>query len=99
MKLTRKSGILLHPTSLPGPYGCGDLGTEAYNFVNWLVSARQSLWQMLPLGDIGAGNSPYMSPSAFGGNVLLISLERFRIPLSKRLVSIIRPFRDTGLNA
>lgn len=63
MKLTRKSGILLHPTSLPGPYGCGDLGTEAYNFVNWLVSARQSLWQMLPLGDIGAGNSPYMSPS------------------------------------
>lgn len=78
MKLTRKSGILLHPTSLPGPYGCGDLGTEAYNFVNWLVSARQSLWQMLPLGDIGAGNSPYMSPSAFGGNVLLISLEKCR---------------------
>ena len=54
------------------------LGTEAYNFVNWLVSARQSLWQMLPLGDIGAGNSPYMSPSAFGGNVLLISLEKCR---------------------
>lgn len=78
MKLTRKSGILLHPTSLPGPHGCGDLGTETYNFVNWLVSARQSLWQMLPLGDIGAGNSPYMSPSAFGGNVLLISLEKCR---------------------
>ncbi len=78
MKLTRRSGILLHPTSLPGPYGSGDLGSEAYHFVNWLSFARQSLWQMLPLCDIGAGNSPYMSPSAFGGNVLLISLEKCR---------------------
>lgn len=78
MKLTRRSGILLHPTSLPGPYGSGDLGSEAYNFANWLSLARQSLWQMLPLCDIGAGNSPYMSPSAFGGNVLLISLEKCR---------------------
>ncbi len=75
MKLARRSGILLHPTSLPGPYGSGDFGTEAFYFVDWLSSARQSLWQMLPLGDIGMGNSPYMSPSAFAGNVLLISLD------------------------
>lgn len=78
MKLPRRSGILLHPTSLPGPFGSGDLGRDAYYFVDWLSSARQSLWQMLPLCDIGAGNSPYMSPSAFAGNVLLIGLEPLR---------------------
>jgi 4-alpha-glucanotransferase len=70
----RESGILLHPTSLPGPYGCGDLGAAAYQFVDWLASAHQSLWQVLPLGGIGPGNSPYMSSSAFAGNVLLIDL-------------------------
>ncbi|CAN5406485.1 4-alpha-glucanotransferase [soil metagenome] len=74
MRLTRSSGILLHPTSLPGPHGSGDLGEAAYHFVDWLVGAGQKLWQMLPLGGIGPGNSPYMSSSAFAGNVLLIDL-------------------------
>ncbi len=75
MLLTRRaSGILLHPTSLPGPYGAGDLGADAYRFVDWLKSAGQTYWQVLPLGEIGPGNSPYMSSSAFAGNVLLIDL-------------------------
>ncbi len=74
MTLTRASGILLHPTSLPGPHGSGDFGVAATHFVDWLVSAGQSLWQILPLGGIGPGNSPYMSSSAFAGNVLLIDL-------------------------
>ncbi len=74
MRLPRSSGILLHPTSLPGPHGSGDLGPAAYHFVDWLVGAGQKLWQILPLGGIGAGNSPYMSSSAFAGNVLLIDL-------------------------
>ena len=70
----RASGILLHPTSLPGPFGAGDLGANAYLFVDWLVGAGQTYWQVLPLGEIGPGNSPYMSSSAFAGNVLLIDL-------------------------
>jgi len=70
----RRSGILLHPTSLPGPFGSGDLGDSAYHFVDWLSTAGQSLWQVLPLGGIGPGNSPYMSSSAFAGNVLLLDL-------------------------
>ena len=70
----RHSGILLHPTSLPGPYGSGDLGPSAYHFVDWLVAGSQTRWQILPLGGIGPGNSPYMSPSAFAGNELLIDL-------------------------
>jgi 4-alpha-glucanotransferase len=74
----RASGILLHPTSLPGPHGSGDLGPEAYRFVDWLASAGQRLWQMLPIGEIGSGNSPYMSPSSFAGNVLLIDLNRLQ---------------------
>lgn len=78
MTLPRASGILLHPTSLPGPHGSGDLGPAAYHFVDWLVSARQSLWQILPLGGIGPGNSPYMSSSAFAGNVLLIDLNELQ---------------------
>ena len=68
------SGILLHPTSLPGPHGCGDCGAEAYRFVDWLVTAGQTLWQILPLSGIGAGNSPYMSSSAFAGNLLFVDL-------------------------
>jgi 4-alpha-glucanotransferase len=75
MSFTRCSGVLLHPTSLPGPHGAGDFGPAAYHFVDWLVSAGQSLWQILPLGGIGPGNSPYMSNSAFAGNVLLIDLQ------------------------
>ncbi len=74
MLTERTSGILLHPTSLPGPYGAGDFGSDAYRFVDWLVSAGQTYWQMLPLGEIGPGNSPYMSSSAFAGNILLIDL-------------------------
>lgn len=70
----RASGILLHPTSLPGSWGSGDLGQEAYRFVDWLQAAGQRYWQMLPVGEVGPGNSPYMSPSAFAGNVLLIDL-------------------------
>lgn len=70
----RGSGILLHPSSLPGPYGSGDLGRDAYRFIDWLKSARQKYWQVLPLGEIGPGNSPYMSSSAFAGNVLMIDL-------------------------
>jgi 4-alpha-glucanotransferase len=75
MKFSRSSGILLHPTSLPGPYGSGDLGASAYQFIDWLVSAGQTLWQMLPLGPAGMANSPYMSLSAFAGNPLLIDLQ------------------------
>ncbi|MDB5743579.1 MAG: 4-alpha-glucanotransferase [Polaromonas sp.] len=74
MTFPRASGVLLHPTSLPGPHGSGDFGPAAYHFVGWLVAARQKLWQILPLGGIGPGNSPYMSSSAFAGNLLLIDL-------------------------
>jgi 4-alpha-glucanotransferase len=74
----RRSGILLHPTSLPGPHGSGDLGPAAFHFVDWLAAGGQTLWQVLPLGGIGPGNSPYMSPSAFAGNELLIDLMSLR---------------------
>ncbi len=74
MRFPRASGVLLHPSSLPGLHGSGDLGPSAYRFVDWLHGAGQSLWQVLPLGGIGPGNSPYMSSSAFAGNVLLIDL-------------------------
>jgi 4-alpha-glucanotransferase len=73
MNFPRASGILLHPTSLPGDYGVGDLGPEAYKFVDFLVSAGQSLWQVLPLGPTGYGDSPYACYSAFAGNTLLVS--------------------------
>lgn len=69
----RLSGILLHPTSLPSPYGIGDLGAEAYEFVDFLERAGQRLWQMLPLTHTGYGDSPYQSFSAFAGQPLLIS--------------------------
>ena len=75
MRFPRSSGILLHPTSLPGQFGSGDLGAPAYHFVDWLVAAGQSLWQMLPLGPAGLANSPYMSHSAFAGSPLLIDLQ------------------------
>ena len=74
MRFPRSSGVLLHPTSLPGPHGAGDFGAPAYHFVDWLAKGAQALWQILPLGGIGPGNSPYMSSSAFAGNVLLIDL-------------------------
>jgi 4-alpha-glucanotransferase len=76
MNFSRSSGILLHPTSLPGPYGIGDFGPPAYEFVDFLVAAGQGLWQVLPLGPTGYGDSPYACYSAFAGNTLLISPER-----------------------
>lgn len=76
MSFPRSSGILLHPTSLPGPFGIGDLGPEAYCFADFLIEAGQSLWQVLPLGPTGYGDSPYACYSAFAGNTLLISPER-----------------------
>jgi 4-alpha-glucanotransferase len=75
MDKMRLSGVLLHPTSLPSAYGIGDLGPEAYNFADFLVAAGQSLWQVLPLGPTGYGDSPYACYSAFAGNTLLISPE------------------------
>jgi 4-alpha-glucanotransferase len=75
MKFSRAGGILLHPTSLPGPYGIGDLGPQAYRFVDWLASTGCKLWQVLPLGPTGYGDSPYQCFSAFAGNPYLISFE------------------------
>jgi 4-alpha-glucanotransferase len=76
MTLSRSSGILLHPTSLPGRFGIGDLGAEAYRFADFLVASGQSLWQVLPLGPTGYGDSPYACYSAFAGNTLLVSPEK-----------------------
>jgi 4-alpha-glucanotransferase len=76
MKLTRSSGVLLHPTSLPGPHGIGDLGPEAHKFVDFLDAAGQTYWQLMPLGPTGYGDSPYQSFSAFAGNTLLVSPEQ-----------------------
>ncbi|MDB5082129.1 MAG: malQ [Chloroflexi bacterium] len=73
MRFERASGVLLHPTSFPGPYGVGDLGGEAYRFVDFLQHTGQTLWQILPLAPTGFGDSPYAAFSAFAGNPLLIS--------------------------
>jgi 4-alpha-glucanotransferase len=73
MKFERASGILLHPTSLPGPYGIGDLGPAAYRWLDWLAGSGCKLWQVLPLGPTGYGDSPYQCFSAFAGNPYLIS--------------------------
>jgi 4-alpha-glucanotransferase len=78
MPFNRCSGILLHPTSHPGRYGIGELGTEAYQFIDFLAQSSQKIWQILPLGPTGYGNSPYMSFSAIAGNHLLISLDILR---------------------
>jgi 4-alpha-glucanotransferase len=76
MKLPRASGILLHPTSLPGRFGIGDLGVEAYRFADFLHGSGIKIWQVLPLNPTGYGDSPYQAFSAFAGNPLLISLEK-----------------------
>ena len=89
----------MHPTSLPSRGGIGDLGPAAYEFVNWLATAKQTLWQILPFGPAGYGNSPYSCTSAFAGNVLMISLERLaeRGYLDrKRIVDI--PEGDAGVD-
>lgn len=76
MKAGRWSGILLHPTSLPGRFGIGDLGPQAFHFADWLAEAGQKIWQVLPLGPVGYGESPYQLFSAFAGNPMLISPEK-----------------------
>jgi len=73
MKFERSSGVLLHPTSLPGRYGIGDLGPSAFQFIDWLADAGCKLWQILPLGPTGYGDSPYQCFSAFAGNPYLVS--------------------------
>ncbi len=75
MRMDRLSGLLLHPTSLPGRYGIGDLGPSAIGFIERLAEARQRIWQVLPLGPTGFGDSPYAPFSSFAGNELLISLD------------------------
>src|SRR5262249_25823120 len=75
MSFSRASGILLHPTSLPGRFGIGDLGKSAYDFIDFLAETGQRYWQVLPLGPTGYGDSPYQCFSAFAGNPLLVSLE------------------------
>jgi len=76
MPFSRSSGVLLHPTSLPGPYGIGELDTSAYRWIDWLAATGSSLWQILPLGPTGYGDSPYQCFSSFAGNPYLISIER-----------------------
>jgi len=76
MEFKRSSGILLHPTSLPGRFGVGDLGPAAYRFIDWLAAAGQTFWQIMPLGPTGYGDSPYSSFSAFAGNTNLVSPEK-----------------------
>jgi 4-alpha-glucanotransferase len=78
MTFERSAGILLHLTSLPGKFGIGDIGKEAFNFVDFLDHAGQKLWQVFPLGPTGYGDSPYQCLSAFAGNPLLISPERLQ---------------------
>ena len=103
----RRTGVLLHPTSLPGAYGVGGLGREARHFVDWLVQAGVSVWQVLPLVPPGAGDSPYSSPSAFAGNALMVDLETLqhdgllsaeeaadRVPASERVnFAAVRAFK------
>jgi 4-alpha-glucanotransferase len=100
MRFDRASGVLLHPTSLPGPHGSGDFGREAYNFVDWLVAGGQRLWQLLPLAGIGPGNSPYMSNSAFAGNALLIDLAELQTQgwLDKEDLVPAADFNNTQIN-
>ena len=74
--MNRAAGVILHPTSLPGGHGVGDLGAQAYAWVDFLAAAKQQLWQVLPLGPTGYGDSPYQSFSAFAGNPNLISLDK-----------------------
>ncbi len=75
MEISRSSGILLHPSSLPGPYGIGDFGPEAYRWIDFVAASGCAYWQILPLGPTGFGDSPYQSFSSFAGNPLFISPE------------------------
>lgn len=78
MTIQRSSGVLLHPTSLPGSYGIGELGAHARTFVDWLAQSGQTYWQVMPLGPTGYGDSPYQAFSAFAGNPYLIDLTTLR---------------------
>ena len=78
MNFPRRSGILLHVTSLPGAHGIGDLGDAAYDFVDFLAESGQKIWQVLPLSPTGYGDSPYQCFSAFAGNPLFIDLIALR---------------------
>ncbi len=78
MNYKRSAGILLHPTSLPGKFGIGDLGINAYKFIDFMKESGQKLWQVFPLGPTGYGDSPYQSFSAFAGNPMLISPEELK---------------------
>ena len=104
MAFPRSSGVLLHPTSLPGGFGIGDLGASAFEFIDLLAFARQRVWQVLPLGPSGYGDSPYQCFSAFAGNPLLISPERLieeGLLTQKRLATHLasRPERWTFLQS
>jgi 4-alpha-glucanotransferase len=96
MKTGRASGILLHPTSLPGRFGIGDLGLESYRFLDFLQEAKQKVWHVLPLGPTGPQNSPYQCRSAFAGNPLLISPDKLVEEgyLGKRDLSRVPHFPD-----
>src|SRR2546426_1044402 len=100
MSFPRSSGILLHPTSLPGRFGIGDLGDEAYAFADFLVASGQGLWQVLPLGPTGYGDSPYACYSAFAGNTLLVSPERLVSEglLRNEDLADVPPFPDGRVN-
>jgi 4-alpha-glucanotransferase len=100
MTLPRASGVLLHPTSLPGEFGIGDLGSKAYEFVDLLTEAKQTYWQVLPLGPTGYGDSPYSCFSALAGNTLLISPEKLveRELLTSEQITDRPEFSDTRVN-
>ena len=96
MSFARASGILLHPTSLPSRGGIGDFGPAAYQFVDFLASARQGIWQILPLGPIGFGNSPYSANSATGAVPAIV---REYVYLGGRLLATIGPAEEAALMA
>lgn len=97
---TRKAGILLHPTSLPGKYGIGTIGSEAFAFVDFLAKAKQSYWQILPLGPTGYGDSPYQCFSSKAGNPYLIDLEKLcdKHLLDKTDLMVHEEFSDQKVN-
>ena len=96
-KYPREAGILLHPTSLPSKYGIGDFGQTAYEFIDFLASAGQKIWQVLPLQPVGFGYSPYQSPSAFAGNPMLISLDKLIVDGLLRPQDVKVPFVNSGI--
>jgi 4-alpha-glucanotransferase len=94
MKFPRRSGLILHPTSLPGPYGIGELGAQAFQFIDFLSKTEQTYWQLLPLTPVDSSYSPYQGLSAFAGNPLLISLDNLVKDgyLSKEILSRAKAF-------